>query len=459
MPIHISRFDYNKGGYIIDEQRVETALGGQAPLAVFRRGPFQVTRERKLVPTWWGQAWIERCEAEADRKTINKGRRIGRDGATLLVRLAPGDVNGAVSERLYYMSHVDLVGLTVETLSPPGWAALDTLMMHHSRYVAGLLAGELSNELYERMLDRGFNLIPRPSFYWQDHYGRRPWVSPNALALAYVIAALISDEPMLLFRMLGQDPQTLLTRWTGETFPTDEKTSSAYDITTFWLGEALPPSDDLLQTMPPPKIEALPPEYLGQIPEIREWVAQEAAHELEVMPPLMEGEPVPVFSPTNRAPDVALNAVRQSRYEDLVALTDRYCQDALDEEFMLLTQTLARSLVAQPKPLVMNGQVETWAAAIVYALAEVNQLYEENATGYWLDPNVLCAAFNRSPNTTANRAHRIRKQLGIGSLDPNWTHSAHRENDPRTHLVRVRGFLVARPPVHDNVSDTDIQRG
>jgi uncharacterized Zn finger protein len=443
MRVQIGRFDYNRG-YVVDWERIESALGGPGQAVELRRGPFQVTRERKLARTWWAQVWVEGCEAQTVRKTINKGRRIGRDGSTLVVRLAPGDVGGVVIENPYYMYQADIVGFTVPTLSTEHWQIVDDLIESNARYIAALLAGELPYELYERLGEAGMNLIPQPFFYSHgiNRYGSQ--VTPHGLALAYITGTFLSNDPMLLFRLLGRDPDVLLSRWTGEVVSPDEESSPPSDLSSFWINQQLPSSEDLLSVTQPPNIELLPPEYLGQIPEILNWVADEAAFELEEMPSLFGDTVTSVFPPTNRVPDVALKPERQVRYNNLIGLTDPYCENELDAEFAMLARRLARALAAQPNAFVTNGQVGTWAAAIVYALAEVNQLFEDNDTGYRLDPNALCEAFKRSPTTTPNRARRIRKRLGIGTLDPDWTHSMHLVSNPRAQLVRVRGFLVSQ---------------
>jgi len=444
MSMRIGRYDYLRREYMLNWEKIESELGGVGQAVEFRRGPFQVTRERKLARTWWGQLWIDQCEAQTNRKTINKGWRIGRDGAIWVVRLAPGNSSAMISENSYYASYANLIGVNLPTLSLEQWQTVDTIMMENSRYLAGLMAGNLLQELYEQLLENGIDLIPQPDFYSNDYNRYRRHITPHGLALAYLLGAFIDDNPLLLFRLLGRDPDLLVERWIGESPRYDESTIAESDPASFWISQRLPPSEDMLSLTPPPNINGLPSEYLGKIPEIREWVAEEAALDLVHIRPLVDDTERPVFPPIRRQPDVALNAKRQARHDELIALTDAYCEEMLDSEFVMLARRLTRALLAQSKPFVINGHAGTWAAAIVYALAEINQLFEDNISGYQLDPDVLCAAFKRSPNTTMTRARRIRKRLGIGTMDPDWIHSTHRANDPKAHMVRVRGFLISR---------------
>jgi len=444
MSIQIGRFDYSRGEYVTDWKNIEATMGGPGPAVELRRGPFQATRDRKLAQTWWGQAWIERCEAKTDRKTINKGRRIGRNGSILAVRLAPGNLCGVVCENPYYAYYADLIGINTPILSHERWQIVNNIMTSNSRYIAGLLAGHLSQELYERLAEHDIDLIPDPSFYSHDTHRYYSYVMSHGLALAYVISAFLDNDPLMMFRLLGGNPDLLLARWIGDESPSNKPVADEEDnLASFWISQQLPPSHDALNLTQPPNINGLPPEHLGKIPEIREWVAEEAALELADMHPLIDDAERPVFPPTSRKLDVTLNGEQQKRYDELIALTDAYCEDLLDEEFTMLARRMTRALVAQSKSLVTSGHAGTWAAAIIYALSEVNQIFEDNIMGYHHDPDILCAAFKRSLNTTGTRARRIRKRLGIGTLDPDWTHSTHRATDPRTNLVRVRGFLIS----------------
>jgi tRNA uridine 5-carbamoylmethylation protein Kti12 len=64
----------------------------------------------------------------------------------------------------------------------------------------------------------------------------------------------------------------------------------------------------------------------------------------------------------------------QTRYDQIVALTDEFCHRHLNDEYRDLAQSMAAALCRKRPIPVASGQVRSWACGIIYALGQVNFL-------------------------------------------------------------------------------------
>lgn len=134
-------------------------------------------------------------------------------------------------------------------------------------------------------------------------------------------------------------------------------------------------------------------------------------------------------------------AAMRPTYAAIVALTDLFCQQYLNEEYGTLCRELAAVLARKrPSPLV-RGKVDIWACAILYALGTVNFLFDKSQ-----DPHMraaeLCAAFGVSQSSGANKAKLIRDMLGMYPFDPRWCLPSLVDKNPLVWLLEVNGLIV-----------------
>ncbi len=65
-------------------------------------------------------------------------------------------------------------------------------------------------------------------------------------------------------------------------------------------------------------------------------------------------------------------------YDEIIALTDMVCVGHLSQEYADLSRRMAAALSRKrPSPLA-SGRPKTWAAGIVYALGQVNFLFDKS---------------------------------------------------------------------------------
>ena len=131
----------------------------------------------------------------------------------------------------------------------------------------------------------------------------------------------------------------------------------------------------------------------------------------------------------------------QEIFNEIVALTDKYCTAHLDEEYAQLARRATATLCRQrPSPLA-TGNLKSWACGIVYAVGFVNFLFDKSQTPS-MSAAELCAAFGVSKSTGAAKAKAVREALGMVQMDPRWYRPSKMESNSLAWMVTVNGFLV-----------------
>lgn len=128
-------------------------------------------------------------------------------------------------------------------------------------------------------------------------------------------------------------------------------------------------------------------------------------------------------------------------YENIVALTDAVCRTHLNQEYADLSRKMVATLSRKrPSPLA-GGRAKTWAAGIVYALGQVNFLFDKSQTPSMGARN-LCALFDVNQNSASAKAKLIRDTLNINRFDHRWLLPSQIAKSPIVWLVSVNGMLM-----------------
>jgi hypothetical protein len=138
----------------------------------------------------------------------------------------------------------------------------------------------------------------------------------------------------------------------------------------------------------------------------------------------------------------------RERADEIIAITDGVCAVHLDDEYAQLARRLvARLARKRPSPLARGG-ARIWAAGVVYALGQINFLFDRSQTPH-MTPAELATALGVVKTTMANKAGHINRLLGLGAFEAELTRVAVLEEHPLAWLVEVDGLIVdarALPP-------------
>ncbi|HEX8695264.1 MAG TPA: DUF6398 domain-containing protein [Longimicrobium sp.] len=129
-------------------------------------------------------------------------------------------------------------------------------------------------------------------------------------------------------------------------------------------------------------------------------------------------------------------------HDEVVRITDAFCAEHLDAEYAAMARDMAATLSRKrPSPL-EGGRPKSWAAAIVYALGQVNFLFDPTQTPH-LEARRLCELMDVGQNTVAGKAKEIRRLLRIGTADPRWWRPSRiGENPLAWHVQLSNGMIV-----------------
>lgn len=146
------------------------------------------------------------------------------------------------------------------------------------------------------------------------------------------------------------------------------------------------------------------------------------------------------------------------RAQAIMQVTDAACREHLDDEYGRIARRLvARLARKRPSPLA-RGDVRIWAAGIIYAVGQVNFLFDRTQTPH-LTADQLAERLGVVKTTMANKAGLINRTLGIGIFEPELTRIAMIEQHPMAWIVEVDGFLVDARTLPDALQDQARRRG
>jgi hypothetical protein len=131
----------------------------------------------------------------------------------------------------------------------------------------------------------------------------------------------------------------------------------------------------------------------------------------------------------------------QPLYAEITSISDSFCREHLNEEYADLARKMTATLARKrPSPLV-NGQAKSWAAGILYAIAQVNFLFDKSQTPH-LRADELCKRIGVSQQTASGRAQKIRDILNISMFDFHWILPSRLDDFSAAWIVSVNGYMV-----------------
>jgi hypothetical protein len=153
-------------------------------------------------------------------------------------------------------------------------------------------------------------------------------------------------------------------------------------------------------------------------------------------PSVQAQEPKPIRAPRQRVAPV------QKIAKQVVAMTDAFCQERLNEEYMALCRKLAEKLTAKrPSPL-LRGELRTWACGIIRTIGWVNFLDDRSQLPHMKLP-MIDQAFGVAESTGQGKAKAIRQLLKIHQFDHRWTLPSRWESNPLIWTLQdSNGFMI-----------------
>jgi len=131
----------------------------------------------------------------------------------------------------------------------------------------------------------------------------------------------------------------------------------------------------------------------------------------------------------------------QAKFEEIVSLTDTFCQEHLNDEYAQLCRKLAAALSRKrPSPLA-TGKANTWACGIVHALGMVNFLFDKSQTPH-MSASEIYKQFGVSQSTGSAKSKQVRDAMDMYQMDPKWCVPSNIDKNPLAWMVSINGLIV-----------------
>ena len=127
--------------------------------------------------------------------------------------------------------------------------------------------------------------------------------------------------------------------------------------------------------------------------------------------------------------------------QELIRLTGEFCDLHLDQEYKQLAKKLILRIKRKRQVPFPRGRVNTWAAAVIYALGQINFLFDRSFEPYVAAADIS-KHFDASQSTVGQKAKLIRDMFDLCPWHPEFSIQTMQDSDPHKGKVMIDGFIV-----------------
>jgi Domain of unknown function (DUF6398) len=156
--------------------------------------------------------------------------------------------------------------------------------------------------------------------------------------------------------------------------------------------------------------------------------------------------------------DLRIPRAMSDRAEAIIDIADATCHQHLDDEYGRLARKLVARLARKRPSRLARGDVRIWAAGVIYALGQMNFLFDRSQTPH-MTADELAGALGVVKTTMSNKAGLINRVLGLSAFEPDLTRVAVLEQHPLAWLVEIDGLIVDARWLPAELQDEARRRG
>ena len=127
--------------------------------------------------------------------------------------------------------------------------------------------------------------------------------------------------------------------------------------------------------------------------------------------------------------------------DKLIELTRTFCSQKLDDDYFKICEKLIRKLGRKRDVPFQRGNLEIWAAAVVYSIGSINFLFDKSFQPY-MTAEQISEFFGTKNSTVSNKAREIKDMFNMSPFSSEFSTQRMAENNPFNNLVMVDGFIV-----------------
>jgi uncharacterized Zn finger protein len=162
---------------------------------------------RKIVQSFWGQAWCDNLERYSDfANRLPRGRTYVRNGSVVDLCIENGRIKALVAG-----SDVYTVTITIDTLAKPAWKRIKQDCSQSIASLIDLLQGKFDQGVMQRLTLRDGGLFPKPGeIKMRCSCPDSAWLCKHLAAVMYGVGARLDLSPELLFTLRAVDHLELI---------------------------------------------------------------------------------------------------------------------------------------------------------------------------------------------------------------------------------------------------------
>jgi len=127
--------------------------------------------------------------------------------------------------------------------------------------------------------------------------------------------------------------------------------------------------------------------------------------------------------------------------QQLISLTTEFCEQHLDDEYEQLCEKLIRKMSRKRNVPYLFGKIEIWAAGVIYALGQINFLFDRSFEPY-ATPDDICNHFGTNKSTTSQKAKVIRDMFKMTYWNDDFSTERNKKDNPFDNLMMINGLIV-----------------
>jgi len=127
--------------------------------------------------------------------------------------------------------------------------------------------------------------------------------------------------------------------------------------------------------------------------------------------------------------------------QSLIQMTSEFCDLHLDDNYKQLAEKLVLKMKRKRQVPFLRGRINTWAAAIIYALGQINFLFDRSVEPF-VEASVIPDYFSVSQSTVGQKAKVIRDMFDLYYWHPEFSTQHMHASDPYQGKVMINGFVV-----------------
>lgn len=145
--------------------------------------------------------------------------------------------------------------------------------------------------------------------------------------------------------------------------------------------------------------------------------------------------------PRESVDDLKIPVATRPAAEAIIEVTDRVCAQLLNDEYAALARKAVAKLARKRPSPISSGKPATWAGGVVYALGQINFLFDQSSRPS-ASAEDLSKAFGVAKSTLTTKAKQVRDLLKLGYESADFLLETVIDASPMVWFISVDGLIV-----------------